>query len=45
MPHLTLEYSDNIEFDAQPLQERLHNELAATGAVNFEGHKEPGGPA
>ena len=33
MPHLTLEYTDNIEFEIQPLLARLHSELAATGAV------------
>lgn len=39
MPHLTLEYSDNLEFDAQPLLARLHDELVATGAVNMKGLK------
>jgi 5-carboxymethyl-2-hydroxymuconate isomerase len=39
MPHLTLEYSDNIEIDAQPLLARLHEALAATGAVNMKGLK------
>lgn len=39
MPHLTLEYSDNIEFDAQPVLKRLHEELAATGAINLKGLK------
>jgi len=39
MPHLTLEYSDNIEFDIQPLLARLHDELVATGAVNLKGLK------
>ena len=39
MPHLTLEYSDNIEIDAQPLFARLHDELVATGAVNMKGLK------
>lgn len=39
MPHLTLEYSDNIEFDIQPLLARLHDELVATGAVNMKGLK------
>jgi 5-carboxymethyl-2-hydroxymuconate isomerase len=39
MPHLTLEYSDNIEFEVQPLLKRLNNELAATGAVNLKGIK------
>ena len=39
MPHLTLEYSDNIEVDVQPLFARLHNEMVATGAVNMKGLK------
>jgi len=39
MPHLTLEYTDNLEFDVQPLLERLHAELVATGAVNLKGIK------
>ena len=39
MPHLTLEYSDNVEFEVQPLLARLHDELAATGAVNVKGLK------
>jgi len=24
MPHLTLEYTDNLDFDVQPLLARLH---------------------
>jgi 5-carboxymethyl-2-hydroxymuconate isomerase len=39
MPHLTLEYSDNLAFDVQPLLARLHAELVATGAVNLKGLK------
>jgi 5-carboxymethyl-2-hydroxymuconate isomerase len=39
MPHLTLEYTDNIEIDAQTLFARLHDALAATGAVNMKGLK------
>jgi 5-carboxymethyl-2-hydroxymuconate isomerase len=39
MPHLTLEYSDNIEINVQPLLARLHDELVATGAVNMKGLK------
>ena len=39
MPHLTLEYSDNIEVDVQPLLARLHEELVATGAINLKGIK------
>jgi 5-carboxymethyl-2-hydroxymuconate isomerase len=39
MPHLTLEYSDNIDVDVQPLLARLHKELVATGAINLKGIK------
>jgi 5-carboxymethyl-2-hydroxymuconate isomerase len=39
MPHLTLEYTDNLNFDVQPLLARLHDELVATGAVNLKGIK------
>ena len=39
MPHLTLEYSDNLSFDVQPLLARLHTELVATGAINMKGLK------
>ena len=39
MPHLVLEYSDNLEFDTQPLLARLHNALVATGAINLKGLK------
>ena len=39
MPHLTLEYTDNLEFDIQPLLARLHEEIVATGAVNLKGLK------
>jgi len=39
MPHLTLEYTDNLEFDVQPLLARLHSELVATGAINLKGLK------
>lgn len=39
MPHLTLEYTDNIEIDVQPLLARLHEELVATGAINLKGLK------
>jgi 5-carboxymethyl-2-hydroxymuconate isomerase len=39
MPHLTLEYSDNIEVDVQPLLTRLHEEVVATGAINLKGIK------
>ncbi len=39
MPHLTLEYTDNLEFEIQPLLARLHQELVAIGAVNLKGIK------
>jgi len=39
MPHLTLEYTDNLQFDVQPLLARLHAELVATGAVKLKGIK------
>jgi 5-carboxymethyl-2-hydroxymuconate isomerase len=39
MPHLTVEYSDNLEINIQPLLARLHDELVATGAVNMKGLK------
>jgi 5-carboxymethyl-2-hydroxymuconate isomerase len=39
MPHLTLEYTDNLEFEIQPLLARLHSELVATGAINLKGLK------
>ena len=39
MPQLTLEYTDNLEFDIQSLLARLHLELAATGAINLKGLK------
>lgn len=39
MPHLTLEYTDNLDFDVQLLLARLHSELVATGAINLKGLK------
>jgi 5-carboxymethyl-2-hydroxymuconate isomerase len=39
MPHLTLEYTDNLNFDVQRLLARLHDEIVATGAVNLKGIK------
>lgn len=39
MPHLTLEYTDNIQFEVQPLLARIHTELVATGAINLKGLK------
>jgi 5-carboxymethyl-2-hydroxymuconate isomerase len=39
MPHLTLEYSDNVEVDVQLLLARLHEQVVATGAINLKGIK------
>jgi 5-carboxymethyl-2-hydroxymuconate isomerase len=39
MPHLTLEYTDNLDLEVQPLLARLHSVLAATGAINLKGLK------
>jgi 5-carboxymethyl-2-hydroxymuconate isomerase len=39
MPHLTLEYTANLDFDVQPLFARLHAELVATGAIRLKGLK------
>ncbi len=39
MPHLTLEYTANLELDVQPLLARLHQEVVATGAINLKGIK------
>jgi 5-carboxymethyl-2-hydroxymuconate isomerase len=39
VPHLTLEYSDNLEVDVQPLLARLHEEVVTTGAINLKGIK------
>jgi 5-carboxymethyl-2-hydroxymuconate isomerase len=39
MPHLTLEYTDNVDIDVQPLLAHLHSELVATGAINLKGLK------
>lgn len=39
MPHLTLEYTDNLSLDVQLLLARLHDELVATGAFNLPGVK------
>jgi 5-carboxymethyl-2-hydroxymuconate isomerase len=39
MPHLTLEYTANLDFDVQSLLAHLHDELVATGAVNLKGIK------
>jgi 5-carboxymethyl-2-hydroxymuconate isomerase len=39
MPHLTLEYTDNLTFEVQPTLARLHQELVATGAIAMKGIK------
>ena len=39
MPNLTLEYTDNLDFDVQTLLARLHAELVATGAIKLKGIK------
>ena len=39
MPNLTLEYTDNLDFEVQPLLARLHSELVATGTINLKGIK------
>jgi 5-carboxymethyl-2-hydroxymuconate isomerase len=39
MPHLTLEYTNNLDFEVQPLLARLHSDLVATGAINLKGLK------
>ncbi|MDX1416086.1 MAG: 5-carboxymethyl-2-hydroxymuconate Delta-isomerase [Candidatus Promineifilaceae bacterium] len=39
MPHLTLEYTDNLDFDSQSLLARLNDAMLATGAVNRKGLK------
>jgi 5-carboxymethyl-2-hydroxymuconate isomerase len=39
MPHLTLEYTDNLAIDVQPLLARLHEQVVATGAINLKGIK------
>ena len=39
MPHLTLEYTDNLTVDVQPLLKRLFDEVVATGAINLKGLK------
>ncbi len=39
MPHLTLDYTDNLQVDVQPLLARLHAEVVATGAINLKGIK------
>ncbi|MGB1250510.1 MAG: 5-carboxymethyl-2-hydroxymuconate Delta-isomerase [Candidatus Promineifilaceae bacterium] len=37
MPHLRLEYTDNLEIDTKPLFQKMHQQLADTGAINMKG--------
>ena len=37
MPHLRLEYTDNVEIDAKPLFKQIHEQLVETGAINMKG--------
>lgn len=37
MPHIRLEYSDNVSFNHKTFFSQLHTQLAATGAVNLKG--------
>ena len=39
MPHLTLEYTANLDFDVQALLKDLHLTLDATGAIRMRGLK------
>jgi 5-carboxymethyl-2-hydroxymuconate isomerase len=39
VPHLTLEYTDNLTFEVQSMLARLHDELVATGSINLKGIK------
>ena len=39
MPHLILEYTENLDVNVQPLLTRLHEEVVATGAINLKGIK------
>lgn len=39
MPHLILEYSDNLEFDSQTFFRELHESLAEMDSVNMKGLK------
>lgn len=39
MPHLILEYTDNVKFDHNIFFERLHHALVETGAVRLKGLK------
>lgn len=37
MPHVLLEYSDNLNVDVKEVFARIHDELVATGVVNMKG--------
>ena len=37
MPHLILEYTENVEFESRPFFSALHEAIVATGAVNMKG--------
>jgi 5-carboxymethyl-2-hydroxymuconate isomerase len=39
LPHITLEYTDNLDLDTRAFFAMLHERLAATGAVNLKGLK------
>ena len=39
MPHIVVEYTDNLEVDVQSLLARLTEEVVATGAINLKGVK------
>lgn len=39
MPHIIVEYTDNIKVDVQPLLARLTEQVVATGAINMKGVK------
>src|SRR5262245_33554981 len=39
MPHIVVEYSDNLDVDIQPLLALLTEEVVATGAINLKGVK------
>ncbi len=39
MPHMILEYSENVEFDTQAFFTELHQSLVETGAINLKGLK------
>ena len=39
MPHIVVEYTDNLDVGIQPLLARLTEEVVATGAINLKGVK------